>query len=81
MKQRGIFIRRYAWGKAIFHYVKTLLKYIKRKCVYKVNVKTNLQHKIITAKEIHFNHCQSTLLRGHGDTLKNLKPSISWKKQ
>ena len=81
MKQRRIFIRRSTWGKSIFHDVKILLKYIKRKCVYKVNIKTNLQHKVITAKKIHFNHCQSALLRRAWSTSNNLKPSIRWKKE
>ena len=41
---------------------RTWLKYIERKFVYKVNTKTNLRRRVITAKEIDFNPCQLALL-------------------
>ena len=61
MKKREIFIRRYTW-KSISNDVKKLLKYIKQKLVYKVNSKTYLPNKVITAKEIQCDHCQLALL-------------------
>ena len=40
-----------------------MAKIYKTKIVYEVNTKTNLRHKLITAKEIDFDHCQLAELR------------------
>lgn len=42
----------------LFMMGKKLLKYIEQKFVYKVSTKTNLRHKVTTAKEIDFDLCQ-----------------------
>ena len=55
-EKKGIFVQNYTWEKSTFHDAKAWLKYMKWKFVYKVNTKTNLWYKVITVKEIDFEH-------------------------